>query len=80
MSDPEMTQEEFEAKLKEMGIDPSTWKQMGGGAPRHPAFVLRMANNASKLKKLLEEQVGQKQGEVRLLEEKLIRLKYGGGS
>ena len=80
MSGEKMTEEEVRAKLKEMGIDPNQWAEMGGGEPRHPAFVLRMAGNATKLKELLEAQVGQKQAEVRLLQEKLARLKYGGGS
>lgn len=74
-----MTKAEVEAKLKEMGIDPNQWSDMGGGEPKHPAFILRMANNATKLKELLEAQVGQKQAEIRLLQEKLIRAKFGGG-
>lgn len=77
---PEMTEEEMREKLNDMGIDSEEWSSMGGGSPRHPAFVLRMAGNAQKLKSMLEQQVGLKQAEIQTLQEKLIRLKYGGGS
>lgn len=53
---------------------------MGGGPPKQPQFVLRQVENLRKMEKLLEGIVGQKQTEVTLLQEKLIRLKHGGGS
>jgi len=75
-----MTEEQVTARLKAAGIDPKVWGDMGGGGPRTPQFALRMAANLTKVSQLLEGVVGQKQAETRLLEEKLIRLKYGGGS
>lgn len=77
---PEMTDDQVRERLKEMGVDPNQWSEMGGGDPQHPAFVLRMATHASKLKQHMEQQVGVKQAEIRLLQEKLIRLKFGGGN
>lgn len=75
-----MTEEQVKARLEAAGIDPKVWGEMGGGGPKTPQFALRMAANLTKVSQLLEGAVGQKQAESRLLEEKLIRLKYGGGS
>jgi hypothetical protein len=76
----EPTVEQVRERMKAVGIDPDKWGEMGGHGPRHPQFVLRIAGNLAKLNGLLEGAVGEKQAEVRLLEEKLFRLQYGGGS
>jgi len=55
------------------------WKPMGGGPARQPQFVIQQAENLGKLKELLEGVVGQKRAEIMSLQEKLLRLKYGGG-
>jgi len=79
MAEEKLTPEQ-EARLKAAGIDPKSWGEVGGGEPKTPQFALRLAGNLEELKGLLEGAVGAKQGEIRLLEEKLIRLKHGGGS
>lgn len=55
------------------------WGPMGGGAPRQPKFVQEQAANLVKLRDLLEGILGQKQAEVMSMQEKLLRLKHGGG-
>jgi hypothetical protein len=77
---PQSTEEQVRERMEAAGIDPSKWGEMGGHDPRQPQFVLRLAGNLTKLNAALEAAVGEKQGEVRLLEEKLARLQYGGGS
>ncbi len=76
----QMTEEQMRARLKAAGIDPKVWGEMGGGGPKTPQFALRMAASLTKVSQLLEGAVGEKQAETRLLDEKLLRLKYGGGS
>lgn len=56
-----------------------SWRPMGGGAPKQPKFVQEQAANMVKLRDLLEGILGQKQAEVVSLQEKLLRLKHGGG-
>lgn len=56
------------------------WGPMGGGAPKHPKFVLDQVKNLQTLQKMLEGIVDQKQAEIAGLQEKLLRLKHGGGS
>ena len=75
-----LTPEELADKLKAAGIDPDEWGKMGGQGPRQiPSFV-RLAGGLEKVKGLLEASVGQKQAEIRTLQEKLARLQHGGGS
>jgi len=76
MSDEQRMKE----RLKALGIDEQAWAGMGGHGPQTPRFALKMAGDLQKMKGLLEAAVGEKQAEVGLLEEKLLRLKYGGGS
>lgn len=57
-----------------------SWGPMGGGPPKQPQFVLRQAHNLEKLREMLEGVVSQKQTELGQLQEKLIKLKHGGGS
>jgi len=73
-------EEEARARLAAAGIDPAKWGDMGDMVARQPAFALRMAGNLKKLTALLDCVVVDKQAEVRVLEEKLLRLKFGGGS
>lgn len=73
-----MTEEEMEEHLKAAGVD--QWGSMGGGGPRRPQAILRIASSLKKVNALLESSVAQKQGEITLLQEKLLRLKHGGGS
>ena len=77
MSNP-TTPEEARKKLKEMGIDPDPWQSMGGRSARPKAFV-RIAGSLQKVTALLEASVRQKQDEVGMLQEKLARIKQGGG-
>jgi len=74
------TEDEIRERLAATGIDSDKWGNMGGTTAQHPKFALDMAGNMKKLAVMLEAVVGDKQGEVRLLEEKLVRLKFGGGS
>ena len=57
----------------------SEWGTMGGGSPRQPKFMQEQAANMVKLRDLLEGVLAQKQAEVISLQEKLLRLKHGGG-
>lgn len=75
-----MTEEQARERLKAAGIDPNQWGAMGGGDPQSPQFAIRLATSLTKIKSLLEMAVGDKQGEIQQLEEKLLRLKHGGGS
>jgi len=59
---------------------PPGWGGMGGGDARQPQFALSLADNLKKLTGILEGVVEDRQTEMRLLQEKLLRLKYGGGS
>jgi hypothetical protein len=79
MSD-KLTEQEALDRLKALGIDPGQWGEMGGHGPQTPQFALRLATNLKKVNELLEGAVAQKQAEVRSLEEKLLRLRFGGGS
>ena len=75
-----MKEDEARERLAAAGIDPEKWGDMGGMIARQPRFALSLAGNLKKLTTVLEGVVADKQGEVRVLDEKLIRLKYGGGS
>ena len=75
-----LTPDELAAKLREAGIDPSQWGQMGGGGHRQIKSLVRLAGGLEKVKGLLEASVSQKQGEIQTLQEKLARLQHGGGS
>ena len=55
------------------------WGTMGGGSPRQPKFMQEQAAHMAKLRDLLERVLAQKQAEVVSLQEKLLRLKHGGG-
>ena len=66
--------------LRAAGIDPAKWGDMGDMITRQPRFALSLAGNLKRLSAMLEGMVVDKQGEVRVLEEKLLRLKFGGGS
>ena len=79
MSD-ELTEEQILERLREAGISPDQWGKMGGGGPKSPRFALRLAGDLQKVKALFEGILVEKQAEVGLLEERLIRLKHGGGS
>lgn len=65
---------------KNIPEEPVQWGPMGGHATKPPQFLLDQAGNLTKLRDLLEGMVGQKQLEVQSLQEKLLRLKHGGGS
>lgn len=69
--------DEQESKKSE---ESPAWKPMGGGPPRHPQFVLRQVQSLEKLRELVEGIVAQKEAEVGTLQEKLLRLRHGGGS
>jgi len=58
----------------------TTWGTMGGGEPQRPQFMQAQADNLIKLRDMLQATVGQKQAEIQSLQEKLHRLKHGGGS
>ena len=75
-----LKEEEAGECLAAAGIDPATWGDMGGKIARQPRFALSIAGNLGKLTAMLEGVVADKQGEMRVLEEKLVRLKFGGGS
>jgi len=76
----DLKEEEARERLAAAGIDPEKWGDMGNLIARQPRFALRLAGNLQKLTAMLEGVVADKQGESRLLEEKLARLKFGGGS
>jgi hypothetical protein len=81
MSDQtKLTEEQIREQMKAAGIDPGKWGEMGGGGPRTPKFALRLAHNLARVRGVLESAVEAKQSEVQSLEEKLLRLKHGGGS
>lgn len=65
---------------KDTEKDAKGWAPMGGGPPQHPKFVLHQVENLTKIRRMLEEVVGQKQSEIMDMREKLARLKHGGGS
>jgi len=71
---------DLQKRLKAAGIDPGQWGELGGHGPKTPGFALRLAGNLTKLNALLEVAVQEKEAEVRVLEEKIIRLRFGGGS
>lgn len=73
-------EESVRDQLRAAGIDPNQWGDMGDMTTRQPRFALELAGNLSKLTAMLEGVVAGKQAEVRILEEKLLRLKFGGGS
>lgn len=52
---------------------------MGAAEKRVPDFAQRLAGNLTQVRDLLQGLVDQKQEEIRILEEKLLRLKHGGG-
>lgn len=76
----DVKEEQARERLAAAGIDPAQWGDIGGMATRQPRFALSLAGNLKKLTAILEGVVVDKQGEVRALEEKLLRLKFGGGS
>ena len=55
------------------------WSVLGGGGPRQPQFVQDQAAKLIQLRGMLEAFIEQQQREVQSLQEKLIRLKHGGG-
>jgi hypothetical protein len=75
-----LTEKQLREQAEALGIGDGQWDEMGGGEPKSPAFANRIAENLKKMNELLEQAVEGKQGEVRLLQEKLARLKHGGGS
>jgi len=75
-----LTEAEMAEKLKSLGVDSSQWDAMGGGEPQTPEFARSIAGKLQKMNDLLGQALAGKQAEVRLLQEKLARLKYGGGS
>ena len=77
-----MTKEELEEQLRERGGKPGEWDDFGGaheGTPK-PKFIRDQVKNLHTLKAVLEQAVGSKEAEVDLLRERLVRLRYGGGS
>lgn len=75
-----MTEEEFQQRVKDAGAETGQWGAHGGGKPKTPAFVSQQVGNLTKLRDLLEKVSEGKQQEVLRLQERLHRLKYGGGS
>lgn len=82
MTDKTMNKEEVEQEIRDRGAEPGEWDEFGGTAPegRHPQFVLDQVANLKAIKGVLETAIGSKQMEVERLKEKLVRLRYGGGS
>lgn len=62
-----------------MSSDTPDWKAMGGGSPQQVRFLQEQVGNLQQLKKVLEDLLAQKQIEKMSLQEKLLRLKHGGG-
>ena len=59
--------------------EPGAWGAMGGGPPMQPKFMTEQVAHLEKLRDLLTGVLGQKQAEIRAMQEKLLRLKHGGG-
>ena len=74
-----LTEEQARERMAQEGIDSTTWGQMGGGEERTPQFATKLAGHMTQLRDMLEGMVSQKQDEKTVLEEKLARLKHGGG-
>ena len=80
MSDQTEELVEVLERLKAAGLDPGLWGDLGGHGPKTPGFALRLSSNLTKLNAVLGAAMREKEAEVRLLEEKLLRLRLGGGS
>jgi len=70
-----MTDDEKERLLKEAG----RWRGVSPGHRPEPEFVRRQKDVLRKLEAVLEAQIARDQATVAELQEKVNRLKHGGG-
>lgn len=70
-----MSADERERLLRDAG----RWREVPPGPRRDPAFVTRQKELLRKVSALLEEQIRQDHAAVAELQEKVSRLKHGGG-
>ena len=70
--------EELRKKLGEMGIKPDQWRE-AGGTTAVPPTIERQKKLLVQAQKLLEQQLEDDKNKVAELQERLNRLKHGGG-
>jgi hypothetical protein len=75
---PDMTLEELEAKLRELGIPHNKWKPAGGQTVQPPRIEKYKALLVS-IRTLLEGQVDRDKQQISELHSVLQRAKHGGG-
>ena len=73
------TVDRLEDALRKAGVGGS-WGGLGGHGPQPMPFAIRQAASLEKLKALLEQGLESKRAEIRSLNEKIQRLRHGGGS
>lgn len=71
--------DDLRKQLERLGIKPGSWKDNPGG-PAKSAFLDKQVAILAKIRDLLQAQLNKDVAEVAELQEKVDRLKHGGGA